>query len=52
MYYYEDHGDLDEKIRILLNHRVIQDISNGQVKRYLMLEQFADYLVGGSAQTG
>lgn len=36
--------NLQEKLRILQNHGLIQDITYNNVKRYVMSEQFADYL--------
>ncbi|MBI4505354.1 MAG: TIGR02391 family protein [Chloroflexi bacterium] len=44
VYYYEDHPELDSKIRILQNYLFINDITSGQVSRYVMTEDFATYL--------
>jgi hypothetical protein len=43
-YYYDDHPNLDDLIRILQNHGVIQDITHTNVKRYVMDERLVDYL--------
>jgi hypothetical protein len=45
IYYYEDHSSLDDKMHILQNHRLIQNISDDpDVPRYVISEPFADYL--------
>ncbi len=44
IYYYEDHPDLEDKLRILQNHRLIQDIRYTNTPRYVMSERFAEYL--------
>lgn len=45
VYYYEDHSDLDSKLRILENHHLIRDISpDDNNKRYVFTEAFARYL--------
>jgi hypothetical protein len=43
-YYFEDHHQLENKLRILLNHGLIQDITNTNVSRYVFSEKFARYL--------
>ena len=44
VYYYEDHPDLDNKLRILLNHGLIRDITrNTNAKHYLFTEAFVRY---------
>jgi hypothetical protein len=43
-YFYEDHDDLDDKLRILENVGLIQDITYNNVKRYRLSEQLAEYL--------
>ncbi len=47
-YYLEDHPDLENKVRILLNHGLIRDITRGivpyKVSRYVINEKFARYL--------
>ena len=45
-YYYEDHEDLDNQFQILENLRLINLITRDNVSRYLITEEFADYLVG------
>ena len=43
-YYYEDHAELDDKLRILENEGLIRDITYNNAKRYIMSEQLAAYL--------
>ena len=43
-YYFEDHAELENKLRILLNHDLIQDITHTNVSRYVISEKFAKYL--------
>lgn len=45
-YYFEDHPELENKLRILLNHGLIQDITHGNVSRYIISEDLARYLSG------
>lgn len=42
-YYYEDHPDLENKIRILQNHGLIREITCNNVKRYVLTEALARY---------
>jgi len=49
-YYYEDHDDLDDKITILCNHRLIVDITFNMVKRYNFTEDLVDYLTQAQEQ--
>ena len=42
-YFYEDHADLDSKIRILQNYGLIREITHTNVKRYVFTEGFARY---------
>jgi len=44
MYYFEDHPDLESKIRILQYHDLIRDITFTNAKRYVMTEALARYL--------
>jgi hypothetical protein len=44
VYYFEDHPELENKLRILLNHGLIQDITRTNVSRYVISETFARYL--------
>jgi len=44
VYYFEDHPELENKLRILLNHGLIQDITRTNVSRYVISEMFARYL--------
>ena len=43
-YYFEDHPELENKLRILLNYDLIQDITYTSVSRYIISERFARYL--------
>ncbi len=43
-YFYDDHPDLDDKLRILENERLVQEITYNNTKRYVISEQLADYL--------
>lgn len=45
-YYYDEHSELDNKLRILQNKGLIQDITYNNVARYIITEELADYLVG------
>jgi hypothetical protein len=45
-YYYEDHEDLDGKLQILENLRFIRNIKYNNVPRFVIEEEFADYLSG------
>lgn len=44
VYYYDDHPDLDDKLRILENEQLIQDITYNNPKRYVLTERLAEYL--------
>jgi hypothetical protein len=44
VYYFEDHPELESKLRILLNYGLIQDITCTNVSRYVISEKFARYL--------
>lgn len=44
-YYYDDHPDLDDKIRILQSLGLVNDVTQGSnISYYLITEAFADYL--------
>ena len=43
-YYYDQHPDLDNKFRILNNFGLVYDITSGYTKKYVIMEEFADYL--------
>ena len=47
-YYYNDHLDLDSKLRILLNLGLIEDITHTNTKRFTITEGFVDYLEGSA----
>ena len=44
VYYYNDHPDLDDKLRILQNEGLIRDIAFNRVPRYVLTERLAEYL--------
>lgn len=44
VYYFEDHPQLENKLRILMNHDQIRDITYTNVSRYVIGEKFARYL--------
>ena len=44
VYHYDDHDELDEKLRVLQNSGLIQDITSSNVKRFVMSERLAEYL--------
>ncbi len=44
VYYFEDHPQLENKLRILLNNGLIQDVTHTNVSRYVLSEKFARYL--------
>lgn len=43
-YFYDDHDALDDKLRLLQNVGLIQDITYNNTKRYIISEQLAEYL--------
>lgn len=43
-YYYDDHPDLDDKLRILQNEGLIEDITYNNAERYVVSERLAEYL--------
>lgn len=43
-YYFEDHPELENKLRILLNYSLIQDVTHTNVSRYIISEELARYL--------
>jgi len=45
VYYLDDHPELENKLRILQNLGLIQDNTFTNVKRFVMTEELADYLV-------
>lgn len=44
VYYFDDHPDLENKLRILQNYGLIQDITYNNVTRYIITEELASYL--------
>ena len=45
-YHYEDHEDLDDKVRLLARRGLLVDITYNNTARYLMSEVLVDYLEG------
>lgn len=45
VYYLEDHPDLSDKLLILQNYGLIRDITYNNVNRYIISEDFAEYLL-------
>ena len=43
-YFFEDHRDLRQKIRILENHGLVVDITHTSVEKFAMSEALVDYL--------
>jgi hypothetical protein len=43
-YFFDDHPDLDNKVRILENLGLVQDITYNNVKRFVFTEELVDYL--------
>lgn len=43
-YYYDDHADLADKLRILENEGLVQEITYNNATRYLLSERLAEYL--------
>ena len=48
-YYYDDHPDLDDIVRILQNYGLVLDITSGTAKRFVISEELAEYLATCSA---
>ena len=44
VYYFEDHSDLESKILILQNLGLLEDIRFNSVERFIMTEEFVEYL--------
>jgi len=44
VYYYDEHTDLRNKIRILENYGLVEDITYNEVDRFVITEEFANYL--------
>lgn len=45
MYFFEDHEELENKVRILENYGVIHNITYTNVDRYCFTEEFVEYLI-------
>ena len=43
-YYFEEHRDLRQKVRILENHGLVQNITHTSVEKFSMSEELVDYL--------
>ena len=48
-YFYDDHPDLDNKIRILDSLALVKDITYNNTKRFIITERLAEYLRGSDA---
>jgi len=46
VYYFEDHPELRNKVRILENHGLVKDVKYNNVARYVMSEELAERLLG------
>lgn len=44
VYYFDDHPDLENKLLILQNYGLIQDITYNNTKRYIITEELVSYL--------
>jgi len=44
VYYFDDHSDLENKLLILQNYGLIQDITYNNTTRYIITEELASYL--------
>lgn len=44
VYYFDDHSDLENKLLILQNYGLIQDITYNNITRYIITEELASYL--------
>jgi hypothetical protein len=44
VYYFDDHPDLENKLLILQNYGLIQDITYNNTTRYIITEELASYL--------
>jgi hypothetical protein len=42
VYYYDDHVDLDAKIQLLENNRLVKDITYNNTRRYVLEEEFVE----------
>jgi hypothetical protein len=51
-YYYDEHPNLDGKVRILQNYGLIEDFRSGNSKRYVITEELADYLADQPTSLG
>ncbi|HMG72582.1 MAG TPA: hypothetical protein VK582_03705 [Pyrinomonadaceae bacterium] len=45
VYYFDDHPKLKNEIRILENHGLVKDIKYKKVARYVLGEEFVEYLL-------
>jgi hypothetical protein len=46
VYYFEDHPELENQVRILENHGFVKNTKYNNVARYVMSEELAEYLLG------
>lgn len=45
VYYYDEHPDLDSKLRTLENLGLVQEIAHNNVKRFNIADKLAEYLL-------
>ena len=45
-YYLDEHDDLEGKLQVLANLRLVREITHNDVRRFLFLEALVDYLTG------
>jgi hypothetical protein len=45
-YYLDEHEDLEGKLQVLANLRLVQEITYNNVRRFLFQEEFVNYLTG------
>ena len=44
VYYYDDHSELDNKLQVLQNLGLIEEVTYNNAKRFIITEHFAAYL--------
>jgi hypothetical protein len=44
IYYFEDHPELEGKVRILMNYNLVEDITSKNVSSYVISEDLVDFL--------
>jgi hypothetical protein len=46
IYYFEDHENLESKVQILENYGFVIDVTTGNAKKYRLMEEFVEFLLG------